>query len=102
MKFSSKKAIAAEQKLNAASDEVIKARRHYEECQSEMAKVLQELFEKKVKKGEKIQTLTNETYIYTGIRVLYDVEVICNPMKKDGTPSKAVRYVPLSKFVNEI
>ena len=102
MKFSSKKAIAAEQKLNAASDEVIKARRHYEECQSEMAKVLQELFEKKVKKGDRVRTMTNKTYIYVGIRFLSGAEVICNPMKKDGTPSKAVRYVPLSQFVDEI
>lgn len=102
MKFSSKKAVAANQKLSAAYDEVTKAKKHYEECRSEMAEVLQKLFEKKVKKGEKVLTMTNETYIYVGIRVLYDVEVICNPMKKDGTPSKAVRYVPLSKFVNEI
>lgn len=102
MKFSSKKAIAANKKLDAAGDEVTKARNHYEECRREMAEVLQELFEKKVKKGEKIQTMTKETYIYVGIRFVYGAEVICNPMKKDGTPSKAVRYVPLSKFVDEI
>ena len=102
MKFSSKKAIAAEQKLSAAYGEVIKAKKHHEECQREMAEVLQELFEEKVKKGDRVLTMTNVAYIYVGIRFLYGAEVICNPLKKDGTPSKAVRYVPLSQFVNEI
>jgi len=103
MKFVSEKAVNANKKLSDAYGELCAARGKYADCKRELAETLRGLFEEKVAKpGEKITSASGVTYFYEGIRHEYDVEVICHPMKKDGTPSKAVRYVYLSNFVESI
>ena len=101
MRFTIGMAIEAEKRVKEAYEEALKARQRYERSKQEMADTIAELFEERIAKpGEKITSASGETYFYSGIR--YDgctPEVICCPMKKDGTPSKALRYVYLSNFV---
>lgn len=103
MRFISEKAVGANKKLSDAYGELNAAWDIYADCKREFIGTLQELFEEKVaKRGEKITSASGEVYIYEGIRYNCFIEVICRPMKKDGTPSKSVRYVSLWNFVESI
>jgi hypothetical protein len=104
MKFTTEKAIEAEKRVKEAYEEAAKARMRYENSKKAFADTIAEIFEERIaKRGEKITSASGETYYYSGIRYEgYTPEVICYPMKKDGTPSKALRYVYLSNFVETL
>ena len=104
MKYTDKRAIEAEQKVGKAYEEAAKARNIYEKSKQEFAETLREIFEEKIaKRGEKIMSKSGVTYYYEGIRYDgYTAEVMCYPQKKDGTPSKSLRYVYISNFVETL
>ena len=59
--------------------------------------------EKQVKRGDKIISKGGETYFYDGFVVSYgSVYVLCHPVKKDGTASRAIRYIYPVAFEFEI
>lgn len=104
MKFTTGMAIEAEKRVKEAYEQLGKARMRFEDSKKAMADTIAEIFEERfAKRGEKITSSSGETYFYSGIRYEgYIPEVICYPMKKDGTPSKALRYVYLSNFVETL
>ena len=104
MKFTIEKAIEAEKRAKEAYEQLGKARMRFEDSKKAMADTIAEIFEERIaKRGEKITSASGDTYFYSGIRYEgYTPEVICYPMKKDGTPSKALRYVYLSNFVQTL
>lgn len=104
MKFTIGKAVEAEKRVKEAYEQLGKARLRYENSKKAMSDTVAEIFEERIaKRGEKITSASGETYFYEGIRHDgYSLEVICCPMKKDGTPSKALRYVYLSNFVQTL
>ena len=104
MRFTIGKAIEAEKRVKEAYEEAAKARMRFENSKKAMANTIAEIFEERIaKRGEKITSASGETNFYEGIRYGdYAPEVICYPMKKDGTPSKALRYVYLNNFVQTL
>ena len=104
MRFTIGMAIEAEKRVKEAYEQLGKARLRYENSKKAMADTIAEIFEERIaKRGEKITSASGDTYFYEGIRYDgYTPEVICYPMKKDGTPSKALRYVYLDNFVQTL
>jgi len=104
MKFTIGMAVEAEKRVKEAYEQLCRARMRFENSKKAMADTIAKIFEERIaKRGEKITSSSGETYFYEGIRYDgYTPEVICYPMKKDGTPSKALRYVYLDNFVKAL
>ena len=59
--------------------------------------------EKQVKRGDKIISKGGETYFYDGFVASYgSLYILCHPIKKDGTASRAIRHIYPRDFEFEI
>lgn len=59
--------------------------------------------EKQVKRGDKIISKGGETYFYDGFVAYYgSLYILCHPVKKDGTASRAIRHIFPLDFEFEI
>ena len=59
--------------------------------------------EKQVKRGDKIISKEGETYFYDGFVAYYgSLYILCHPVKKDGTASRAIRHIFPLDFEFEI
>ena len=80
------------------------AKKAYHEAMNKLAKITETVFiEKVAKPGEIIRSKAFNTPFYFDhieAGIFGNVEVICHPQKKDGTPSLAIRKMPVSYFAD--
>lgn len=76
---------------------------HYEAL-NKLAKAIETVFiEKVAKPGEIIRSKASNTPFYfdhIAIGIFNEVEVVCYPQKKDGTPSRSIRKMSVSDFAD--
>ena len=88
-----------EVRLADAKREVRKAEDKVHSISEELRAAMQQVFEQRlgVKSGDIITTIKSNTkYCYEKFLV---VCVLCHPIKKDGTPSKAIRHIFYGEFI---
>ena len=89
------------------ADAKMEARKSEDKVRSiseELRAAMQQVFEQRlgVKSGDIIATIKSDTkYCYE--KFIFDVwgsvYVLCHPIKKDGTPSKAIRHIFYGEFI---
>lgn len=93
-----------EVRLAEAKREVRKAEDKVHSISEELRAAMQQVFEQRlgVKSGDIITSIKSNTkYCYEKflVDVWGNVCVLCHPIKKDGTPSKAIRHIFYGEFI---
>lgn len=92
-----------EVRLAEAKIELRKAEDKVRSISEELRAAMQQVFEQRlgVKSGDIITSIKSNTkYCYEKFLVVWgDVCVLCHPIKKDGTPSKAIRHIFYGEFI---
>ena len=81
--------------------EILSKKKALSDLRNELIEAHQKSFEEKlgVKKGDMITDENGKKYFYSHCDGQYGMlTIVCNPIKKDGTPSKSESKLTLSEF----
>ena len=104
MEIKDEKVLSAKAKLDEMTERFNQAQSAKWEATNEYAAAVQQVLEEKaVDNDGKIKTIKGEVFFFGSVRVSYgNIEIIVNPVKKDGTRAGNHRVMWINEFIETL